>query len=79
MSSRPGQLQRPEIRNIPVRGDPNESLVRSGGNAGPSPGGDRERMYAQRNHDLENAWKMGRTDPARAGQIENQREEWLGK
>jgi hypothetical protein len=77
MGSRPEE-QRREIRQIASRPDPNESLVRSGGNA-PSPG-DRERMYAQRNHDLENAWRMmGRTDPNKAGQIENQRERWLGK
>jgi hypothetical protein len=101
--STPAELAAHNMRNIRNRPDENENLVRgaptSGGNV-PSPG-DREKMYAQRNRDLENAWRSpsgvaplkptqigagpaamvmrGRTDPSRAGQIENQRERWLGK
>jgi hypothetical protein len=38
----------------------------------------RERAYAQRKADLENAWR-GQTYPRRATAIEQQREKWLGK
>jgi hypothetical protein len=38
----------------------------------------RERTRAQYLDTLQNAWRMGRTDPGRAGEIEREGEQWRG-
>ena len=63
-------------------GEPDENNAeglmrrRMRGDVGPDAGA-RERAYAQRKANLENAWR-GQSDPRRAGKIEAQREKWHG-
>jgi hypothetical protein len=40
---------------------------------------EREKEYAKRKADLENAWRNGTTNPQRAPAIERQLENWRGR